>query len=219
MASDIVKALFNKQTESKCLKTLRTFFLELIAFLEEEKKVLCQLLGKMYIPPEIDDDKIRTLKLLIHNLRLVRRLSPRESWKYRLTDFRWQRRPLRDTASNNALNRFDASISKKYEKQLEDFNEEEYRQLESLKELFEFLDDIFPEDDEEDEMPPKKRTRKRYVHDPSVVVLVADSRVYVPGDQTVLYQMPQRLVKKNDQPRLLASEGRAGQSALFDCEY
>ena len=180
---------------------------------------MCQLLGKMYIPPEIDDDKIRTLKLLIHNLRLVRRLSPRQSWKYRLTDLRWQRRPLRDTASNNAFNRFDTSISKKYEKQLEDFNEEEYRQLESLKELFEFLDDIFPEDDEEDEMPPKRRSRKRYVDDPSVLALVVDSRAYGPGGQTVLYQMPQKLVKRNEQLRLLANEGRAGQSALVDCEY
>ena len=37
----------------------------------EDKKGLCQLFGKLYIPDVIDDDKIRTLKLLIHNLRAV----------------------------------------------------------------------------------------------------------------------------------------------------
>lgn len=37
----------------------------------EDKKALCQLLGKLYIPDTVDDDKIRTLKLLMHNLRAV----------------------------------------------------------------------------------------------------------------------------------------------------
>jgi hypothetical protein len=39
--------------------------------LEEDKKVLCQLLGKLHLPDTVDDDKIRTLKLLMHNFRLV----------------------------------------------------------------------------------------------------------------------------------------------------
>jgi hypothetical protein len=43
--------------------------------IEEDKKVLCQLLGKLHIPDTVDDDKIRTLKLLMHNLRLVRAFS------------------------------------------------------------------------------------------------------------------------------------------------
>jgi len=62
--------------------------------------------------------------------------------------------------------RFDSAISKKFEKQLEDFNEEEFRKLESLKDLFEFLDDIIPDsDNEEDGMPPKRRgSRKRCVN-------------------------------------------------------
>lgn len=29
------------------------------------------MLGKLYIPETIDDDKIRTLKLLLHNIRAV----------------------------------------------------------------------------------------------------------------------------------------------------
>lgn len=39
---------------------------------EDDKKALCTLLGKLYIPDEVDDDKIRTLKLLMANLRVVR---------------------------------------------------------------------------------------------------------------------------------------------------
>jgi condensin complex subunit 3 len=48
---------------------------------------------------------------------------------------------------------------------LEGFNEEEFRQLEELKELFEFLDDVIPEEDDEDDKPePRKRgPRKRLV--------------------------------------------------------
>lgn len=40
-------------------------------FIEEDKKVLCQLLGKLYIPDVVDDDQIKKLKLLMHNLRSV----------------------------------------------------------------------------------------------------------------------------------------------------
>ncbi|KAA1474990.1 ARM repeat-containing protein [Dentipellis sp. KUC8613] len=122
MAADIVKAMFNQDME------------------KDDKKVLCQVLTKLYIPPEMDDDKIRRLKLLMQTL--------------------LARRPIRDTAANNAFAKFDKSISQKFEKQLEAFNEDEFRELESLKDLFEFLDDIMPEEDEEDEAP-KKRGRKR----------------------------------------------------------
>lgn len=107
---------------------------------EDDKKALCQLLGKLYIPEAMDDDKLRTLKLLMHNL--------------------LRRRPLRDNVAKNAFVKFDNTISKKFEKQLEGFSEEEYRQLESLHELFEWLDDIIPEDDDE-EIDLPKRTRKR----------------------------------------------------------
>ena len=40
------------------------------------------------------------------------------------------------------------------------FNEEEFRQLEKLKDLFDFLDDIIP-DDSEEEAETSKKTRKR----------------------------------------------------------
>lgn len=42
---------------------------------EERKKVYVQLLGKLHIPDEIDDDKLRTLMLLISYLRRVSNMS------------------------------------------------------------------------------------------------------------------------------------------------
>ena len=38
---------------------------------EEEKKALYQMLGKLYLPDEVDADKVRVLKLLVNNLRAV----------------------------------------------------------------------------------------------------------------------------------------------------
>lgn len=54
------------------LTTLRQDNDQACLSVEEEKKVLCQLLGKLYVPDTVDDDQIRTLKLLMHNVRLVR---------------------------------------------------------------------------------------------------------------------------------------------------
>lgn len=42
--------------------------------LEERKKIYVTLLGKLYLPDEIDEDKIRSLKLLVADLRRVRLL-------------------------------------------------------------------------------------------------------------------------------------------------
>ncbi|KAH9029983.1 nuclear condensing complex subunit [Lactarius pseudohatsudake] len=108
----------------------------------DDKKVLCQALAKLYLPAETaDDDKVRTLKLLVDNLRT--------------------RRPPREASALAALAKFDTALSKRFEKQLEDFDEAEYRQLESLRELFEFLDDIVPLDEDEDEEDEAPSTKKR----------------------------------------------------------
>jgi condensin complex subunit 3 len=74
-----------------------------------------------------------------------------------------QRRPLRDFACNTAFTRFETAISKKFEKQLQHFTEEEFRKLEELTELFEFLDSIIPLDDDEDQGldAPRRSSRKR----------------------------------------------------------
>ncbi|KAJ7510357.1 nuclear condensing complex subunit [Mycena galericulata] len=123
MAGDIIRAMLKED------------------FPKDDRKIICQMLGKLHIPDEVDVDKIRTLKLLMHTLNL--------------------RRPLRDATSNNAFKKFDAAISKKFEKELQDFDEDEYRKLEELKELFEFLDDIMPEDDEAINPDAKKKGKKR----------------------------------------------------------
>ena len=151
MAAAILRALFGKDIPSEpCPRLPIDGFASLTricAHPGDDKKVLCQALGKLYLPPETgDDDKVRTLKLLVQNLRT--------------------RRPPREASAQAALAKFENALSKRFEKQLEDFNEAEYRQLESLRELFEFLDDIVPldedEDDEDEALSGKKRgARKR----------------------------------------------------------
>ena len=76
-----------------------------------------------------------------------------------------QRRPLRDFACKTAFTRFEAAISKKFEKQLQHFTEEEFRKLEELTELFEFLDSIIPLDIDEDQGvdAPRRSSRKRFL--------------------------------------------------------
>jgi len=69
---------------------------------------------------------------------------------------------LRDSFNNTALSKFESTIINKFEKQLEHFSEEEFRKLEELNELFEFLDGIIPLDDDEFLDPdPPKRGKKR----------------------------------------------------------
>ena len=131
------------------------------------------MLGKLYLPDEVDDDKVRVLKLLLSNLRSVRDYHPGRVVSFRLTHP--QRRPPRDTAAKNALAKFDAALSKKYERQLENFSEEELRKLEELREMFEFLDDIIPLEEDDDE-PPKKG-RKRYDFRRCVVCLLCTDRL------------------------------------------
>jgi len=73
MAEDIIRILFGKdltvEIESASMQPFSSYILILDA--EEDKKVLCQLLNKLYIPDVVDDHKIRSLKLLMDNLRAV----------------------------------------------------------------------------------------------------------------------------------------------------
>ncbi len=147
LAISILRALFNKDVPSKRNLSLifNSVFLMNGAIEEDDKKVLCQALNRLFLPPETDDDdKVRTLKLLVHNLRT--------------------RRPPRDASALAALVKFDSALSKRFERQLEDFNESEYRQLQSLQELFEFLDEIMPlDEDDDDEEEEPSATKKRAV--------------------------------------------------------
>ena len=73
-----------------------------------------------------------------------------------------QRRPLRDSVCNTAFTKFETAISKKFEKQLQHFTEEEFRKFEELTELFEFVDSIIPLDDgENQDIDARRSSRKR----------------------------------------------------------
>jgi condensin complex subunit 3 len=70
LASDIARALFDDKMISMSI-TFRSEPLTNAEIAEEDKKVLYQVLGRLYLPDKVDDDKIRTLKLLLHNLNSV----------------------------------------------------------------------------------------------------------------------------------------------------
>ncbi len=99
---------------------------------EEDKRVLCQLLNKLYIPDVADRYRIRSMKLLMVNLRAVSSSSSLSC--HCLIECILQRRPLRDHASKTAFSKFETAFTKKFEKLLEDFSEEEFRKLEELDE-------------------------------------------------------------------------------------
>lgn len=106
--------------------------------------------------------------------------------------FLTQRRPIRDTTAQNAFIKFDDMISKKFAKQLEGFSEEEYRQLENMKDLFEFLDAVEPDSEEED-VKPTKRTRKRYALKAAAAYLALTS---YPGGPRALLQAQQQPLRR-----------------------
>ncbi|KAF8906012.1 nuclear condensing complex subunit [Gymnopilus junonius] len=111
--------------------------------IESDKRVLCQLLNSLHIPDVVDDYRIRSLKLLMDTLKI--------------------RRPLRDSACKTAFSKFESTITEKFEKQLEGFSEAEYRKLEELNGLFEFLDSIIPLDNEYVDVDIPRKGRKRSV--------------------------------------------------------
>jgi condensin complex subunit 3 len=132
------------------------------------------MFSKLHIPDAVDDALIRRLKLYVDTVKSVRRSFAISFPLFGCSDYGMsdvQHRPLKDATSRNSLTKFDALISKKFEKQLE-LKEEELRKSEELQDLFEFLDDIIPEDDGEIvDLEPKRRGRKRYVIYPAPVVV------------------------------------------------
>lgn len=130
--------------------------------LEDDKKVLCQLLNKLHIPDVVDDYRIRSLKLLMDTLKMVS-LTAQSSLKLALMSLNPQRRPLRDSASKTAFAKFESTLVENFGQQLEGFSEAEYRKLEELNELFEFLDSVIPLDEEYDDLDVPKKGRKRSV--------------------------------------------------------
>ncbi|KAG7448747.1 uncharacterized protein BT62DRAFT_965306 [Guyanagaster necrorhizus] len=126
---------------------------------KDDKKALCTTIGKLHIPDSPDDNDVRTLKMLLYRLQ--------------------SRQPVKDATAKNAINKFDAALSKKFELQLANFSEKEYRELAELKQLFSFLDDLIPLDDDDEVIDVKpKRTRKR--RSGSVTSLSSEETDYKP---------------------------------------
>ena len=72
-----------------------------------------------------------------------------------------QRRPLKDVTARNYLIRFESGLAKKFAAQLESFNEDDFRRLEQLKELFEFLDQVESASEEEVPIDTSKRSSNK----------------------------------------------------------
>lgn len=58
-------------------------------------------------------------------------------------------------------------IYKKFEKELENCSEEDLRALEGLQDLFQFLDDLIPLSDEEEEETGRVKKRFVFIHFPN----------------------------------------------------
>ncbi|KAG8917004.1 hypothetical protein FRC02_003417 [Tulasnella sp. 418] len=97
---------------------------------KEDKKTLCQLLPKLYIPEDLEQDKAKLLKVLASTLH--------------------KRRPPNDTVARNAVARFDKSLDKKLATQLEGFTQANYLDLKQLQDMFDDADDIINGGDDDD---------------------------------------------------------------------
>lgn len=82
-----------------------------------------------------------------------------------------QRRPFKDAVARNAFARFEKGLDKVLSSQLEGFKEEEYIQLDELRDKFDWLDDITSDvsdgdvdsselDDDNDKDPAPHKARK-----------------------------------------------------------
>lgn len=76
LAVQMLKTLFEEEG-SKFIVAFRPAELSTdTALLEDERKLLCQLLPKLYIPEQVEDSKLRVMIYLIESLRTVRSQSP-----------------------------------------------------------------------------------------------------------------------------------------------
>jgi condensin complex subunit 3 len=130
---------------------------------EDERKLICQLLNKLYVPPTIDDWKMRTLLVLISNVAEVGTLSLLIYIYVADHGLSWviqQHRALTDMVSRNALAKFDKSVRKEVGDRADAMNEDELREAEELRELWDWLDEKGVEDALQPARTPRKsRTR------------------------------------------------------------
>jgi condensin complex subunit 3 len=119
---------------------------------EDERKLLCQLLPKLYIPEEIADLKVKSLLWLVASLKVVSRpgLIISRSVEPDLV-IASQTRPLADTVSKNALDRFEKALLKTFGERVEALSEEDLAEAVEMKETQDFVAQLVAEDDGSDE--------------------------------------------------------------------
>ncbi|KAG8947483.1 hypothetical protein FRC04_010664 [Tulasnella sp. 424] len=151
LASDIIKALLIGKYPVQLEPNIRAD----LAISKEDKKVLCQMLGRLYIPADLDYDKALQLKILTSALMM--------------------HRPLKDTVSKNAFTKFDNSLSKTLAEQLAGFKEEDYVELDEICKRFDWAEDVLADDSSEGEdygeshePTPHKARRVPRARDPRV---------------------------------------------------
>lgn len=101
-----------------------------------------QMLNKLYLPDEVDENKLRKLKYLVTSYKIV---CAKYGMRAGMMTF-FQNRTFADATSKNAFDRFSKLLEKQYADVFNGMSEEDSRQMESLKELFEFLDELVPEE-------------------------------------------------------------------------
>ncbi|SPO20133.1 related to Condensin complex subunit 3 [Ustilago trichophora] len=96
---------------------------------KDQRKVMCQLLGKVFLPEEIDDVKVQEVLILLTGLKELN--------------------PIEDTVSKNALGRFETAFAKAFTEQveagLEGLDLDSSAKFDDLKAFFEAIH-INPED-------------------------------------------------------------------------
>ncbi|KAG8801371.1 hypothetical protein FRC16_000627 [Serendipita sp. 398] len=112
---------------------------------DAHRRLYIQLLSKLYLPPGIDDNKLRKLKYLASSYKL--------------------NRPFPDSTSKNAFDRFLKTLDKNYVDILNGISEEESRKLEALQDLFQFIDELVPEEGVSAPVDGRRRPNKTRTND------------------------------------------------------
>ncbi|KIM27971.1 hypothetical protein M408DRAFT_70480 [Serendipita vermifera MAFF 305830] len=98
----------------------------LTSIFDGQRKLYIQMLNKLSFPDEVDENKLRKLKYLISSYKMNRAFP--------------------DATSKTSFERFSKSLEKRYADVFSGMSEEDARKMESLKDLFDFLDELVPED-------------------------------------------------------------------------
>ncbi|TRM62875.1 nuclear condensing complex subunit [Schizophyllum amplum] len=111
---------------------------------KDERKALCSMLSAIYLPddPDVDPLKVQRLKILAETVLRGRRPPPGQK-------------------PREQVEKFDRALEKKYAVQLEGFSREDARQQEQFRSVFEFVDGILDEEEEEDAKPARRAGARR----------------------------------------------------------